>query len=191
MEEPLTPPGAMIKRTSVGKTGIGQLMEMLEARQNAMKNADATVEKIISTAQTASSLRDAKKKALELETALLNSILNDIDEMNTFLKNVILIENLFNTTYQPYKQKQEEARQKYAPSLLKYENKPKPQNNTNSFVELIFGGQTHVSSLQKWLDKVIKQCTAQGIKIKSNSGAQVKKIERAFYKAFYVYDCNN
>eukprot|EP01084_Bolivina_argentea_P057762 105517_1 len=181
----------LTKRTSIGKSGLGQLMAMLESRQRDMRDKDETVEKIISSVQTASSLHNAKKKSLETETALLNSILNDIDAMNTFLKSIILIENLFNQVYQPHKKEQEQARAQYAPDISKYENKPKAQNKTQSFVELIFGGQTHVSSLQQWLDKVVKVCDAQGIKIKSNTGSKVKQIERSFYKAFYVYDCNN
>eukprot|EP01083_Nonionella_stella_P129628 393325_1 len=114
--------------------------------------------------------------------------MDDIDEMTTFLKNIILIENLFNSVYHPYKRQQEEARAKYAPNLLNYEDKPKVQSEAASFVELIFGGQTHISSFRTWLAKVEKQCEIQNITILKSSGAKVKQIERAFYKAHYVYD---
>eukprot|EP01083_Nonionella_stella_P010286 29351_1 len=170
------------------KSGVGQLTAILEEHLEMIHSKNESVEQIISTAQTADSLRDAKKKALEDERMLLLSIIEDIGEMNTFLENIILIENLFNSVYQPYKQQQEQSRSKYAKTISKYENKPKCESKTNSFVELIFGGQTHVSSFQKWIDKVTRQCEVQNVKIRENSGAKMKKIERAFYKAFYVYD---
>eukprot|EP01084_Bolivina_argentea_P123476 218819_1 len=175
------------KGSILANSGIGQLTAMLEQHLQIMKAKDATVDKIISKVQTADSLRDAKKKALENETTLLLSIMEDIGEMNTFLQNIILIENLFNSLYQPSKQKQEEARAKYAKNISKYENKAKCQSKAASFVELIFAGQTHVSSFQTWLEKVVKQCNIQKVKIVENSGAKIKKIQRAFYKAFYVY----
>merc|ERR1712228_562208 len=46
---------------------------------------------------------------------------------------------------------------------------------------------THISSFEVWLDKIVNQCKKENINIVSFSGAKTKKIERAFYKAFYVY----
>eukprot|EP01083_Nonionella_stella_P171637 586648_1 len=169
-------------------SGFGQLMGILQEHLEIMQKKDAVVEEMISTAQTAESLRQAKKVALDNERNLLLSIMNDIGEMNTFLENIILIENLFNSVYQSYKQEQEEARAKYAADIAKYENKRKVQSEAGSFVELIFGGQTHISSFKTWLAKVEKQCAIQNIKILKSSDAKVKQIERAFYKAHYVYD---
>eukprot|EP01084_Bolivina_argentea_P060488 110513_1 len=173
--------------TLLTNSGIGQLMAILAGHLKLMESKDAAVEKELLTAATASSLFAAKQKALENEKALLLSIMNDIDEMNTFLKNIILIENLFNKEYQPFKQKQEAARKRYASNISKYENKPKVCCEAGSFVELIFAGNTHLSSFETWLDKVCKTCDKQNIKIKSFSGAMCKKMERAFYKAFYGY----
>eukprot|EP01084_Bolivina_argentea_P060489 110514_1 len=175
----------------VAISGIGQLTAMLSNHLKLQQSKDKHVDEIISTAQTSQSLKDAKRKAIQTEKQLLLSIMEDIDEMNTFLKNIILIENLFNKVYQPHKQKQEEARKKHASNISKYEDKSKVQSEANSFVELIFGGQTHISSFQQWIDKVVKQCNIQNIKISKNSGAKCKKIERAFYKAFYVYPDKN
>eukprot|EP01083_Nonionella_stella_P152172 487394_1 len=169
------------------KSGIGQLNSMLEGHLQRMQNRDSMVEQTISTAQTVESLRAAKEKALENEKVLLLSIMEDIDEMNQFLKNIILIENLFNSIYQPFKKKQEAARSQHAPDIAKYERKDKPQSYAASFVELIFAGQTHLSSFTSWLQKVVKQCEKEKVNIVSYSGAKVKRIERAFYKAFYVY----
>ena len=47
--------------------------------------------------------------------------------------------------------------------------------------------QYETGSFQKWLNKVTDKCKAEGIKISKASGSHCKKIERAFYKAFYVY----
>eukprot|EP01083_Nonionella_stella_P141735 437270_1 len=144
----------------LASSGIGQLMNILDGHLKLMQEKDKHVESVIMTASTSSALRDAKKKALENETQLLKSIMDDVNELGTFLKNIILIENLFNKLFSPFKKKQEDARAR---------------------------AQTHVSSFQMWIDKIIKQCAIQEIKIVQNSNAKTKKIERSFYKAFYVY----
>merc|ERR1712228_637433 len=129
-----------------------------------------------------------KKKALQNEQSLLLSIMNDIEEMGIFLKNIILIENLFVKDYAPYKQKQKAARAKYAKNIAKFEKvEKKPHSEASSFVELMFGSTTHISSFQEWLNKIVYQCKKENVNIVSFSGAKTKKIARAFYKAFYVY----
>merc|ERR1712228_786723 len=63
----------------------------------------------------------------------------------------------------------------------------KPHSEASSFVELMFGSTTHISSFETWLNKIVNQCKKENVKIVSFSGAKTKKIARAFYKAFYVY----
>ena len=75
-------------------SGIGQLMAMLTEHLDRMQEKDASVEKIIANAgKTAGSLRNAKKKALENEKALLLSIMEDID--GAFLSGYIFCPTIF------------------------------------------------------------------------------------------------
>mmetsp|Transcript_55438 Transcript_55438/g.92146 ORF Transcript_55438/g.92146 Transcript_55438/m.92146 type:complete len:612 (+) Transcript_55438:30-1865(+) len=174
------------RRASLGSSGIGQLTSILAEHLQRMKLKNELVDKIIAES---ASLQDAKKRSLDDETTLLLSIMDDIGEMNTFLNNIVLIENLFNQCYtDALKKQQEDARAKYAPNIGKYEHASKCQSEADSFVELVFAGQTHLVSFQTWLDKIKKQCDIQKVQFVSSSGAQTKKIARAFYKAFYVYD---
>ena len=131
------------------------------------------------------------QNALILETELLKSIMEDIGEMNDFLMNIILIENLFNKMYEPYKKQQEEARMKYARNILKTSKKShvEVRSEASSFVTLMFGASNALNQFQKWLDeKVMVQCKKDGIKMmEERPKAKLKGMERAFYKSFYVY----
>lgn len=173
----------------VAESGLGQLTKMLNDHMDQMKVKEKWVDDYISKFGSGGALmKDAKGKAVDTETRILKSIMDDVTEMTEFLNNIILIENKFNDIYRPHKKAQEEARAKYAPNISKYEGRPKVKSECDSFVELMFGAQTvHFGSFQKWLDKVTDQCQAKGIKIAKSSGSHCKKIERAFYKAFYVY----
>eukprot|EP01084_Bolivina_argentea_P108451 193823_1 len=174
-------------------SALGQLTNILESHLRLMKEKDAQVNKIIQSSpeQSRTSLRDAKFKALQQEKNLLLGIMDDITEMTDFLKKIVLIENLYNSQYDPLKSSQETARNKYAPRINKYENKQKHLSDVSSFVELIFSSSTHLSSLQNVIDNVSYECEVQNIQILSNSGAVMKKMARAFYKAFYVYNKSN
>eukprot|EP01083_Nonionella_stella_P159539 520531_1 len=172
----------------VASSGVGQLTKMLNDYMTQMKTKDEWIDDYINNFASSTFLKDAKKKAIQTETNILNPIMNDIMELTAFLNNIILIENKFNQLYKPHKATQEAARAQYAPNIAKYEQKPKVKSEVGSFVELMFGGQTvHSGSFQKWLDNVNKACQLQGIKVIGNSGAHCKKIERAFYKSFYGY----
>ena len=122
--------------------GLGQLTKMLNEHMDQMKSKDVKVEKFINNFASSTLLKDAKEKAVETETKILKSIMDDIMNMTDFLNNIVLIENLFNREYAPHKKEQEEARAKYAPNIAKYETKPKVNSEVASFVELMFGGQT-------------------------------------------------
>lgn len=54
-------------------TGIFKLMGILSDHMDIMKSRDAEVEKVISEAETADDLREAKRNALLVETELLKS----------------------------------------------------------------------------------------------------------------------
>ena len=115
--------------------------------------------------------------------------------MNDFLKNIILIENLFNKMYEPYKEQQEDARAKFARNIVKFDKGAAKQGNkavtseASSFVTLMFGASNALNQFQKWLDeKLMVQCKKEGIKMKEERPkAKLKGMERAFYKSFYVY----
>ena len=96
------------------------------------------VDAIINKQASAKLLQTAKQKAVETEKALMKQIMN-ISQLNNFLNNIIQIENLMNSFYSAKQRAlQKQARQKYAPNITIYENKPKPVSDVASFVELMF-----------------------------------------------------
>jgi len=186
--------------TDLHQSGVLKLMGILQGHLSVMEERDAAVEKVISSADTADDLREAKKNALAVETELLLSIMNNISELNSFLNDIILIENLFNESYAPYKAKQEAARKKYAAGIEKFDKGTAKQSDkktvtseATSFVTLMFAASNALNPFQKWLDeKVLAQCNEQGIKMKDERPrAKLKGMERAFYKSFYVYGRND
>lgn len=96
------------------------------------------VDAIINKQASAKLLQTAKQKAVETEKALMKQIMN-ISQLNNFLNNIIQIENLMNSFYSAKQRAlQKQARQKCAPNITVYENKPKPVSDVASFVELMF-----------------------------------------------------
>ena len=62
------------------------------------------------------------------------------------------------------------------------------QSRYQSVNRLWFAGTNlHIGEFQNWLDLLKMHCLKRGVQIVSQSGAKRKNIERAFYKAFYVY----
>eukprot|EP01083_Nonionella_stella_P051368 136362_1 len=177
----------------LSSSGLGRLMKILSSHLKHMKENEQFVDQILENEDDI--LRIAKEKSVEAETAILLSIMMDVISMSDFIKNIILIENLFSKLYSnKLKNEQENARNKYASNIIKYENvKQKAQNeNVDSFQSLIFAGQfVHIGDFKKWLNDIEQKCRKQNIVIKINSGAHVKQIERAFYKAFYCYKSDN
>eukprot|EP01083_Nonionella_stella_P179835 639572_1 len=171
-------------------SGLGQLMEILSQHLKYIHDQEKVVDKILTSNKDAI-LRTAKEKSIQAEQDILLSIMMDVISMSDFIKNIILIENLFNKLYtKPMKMQQESARKKYAKNVAKYENVETRliNENVDSFVTLIFAGQSvHIGEFKAWLNTIEEQCKKKNIIIKTNSGAHVKAIERAFYKAFYVY----
>eukprot|EP01083_Nonionella_stella_P183245 661640_1 len=168
---------------------IGLLLGIIQKKMQFMDDHNAVVDKLIAASKhNVELLKKAKVKALETEKEILEEIMN-ISSMNTFLNNIILIENLFNSMYtEEERQKQKQSRSEHAPNIQIYEKKKKPRSQVQSFVELLFAGTNlEIGSLKKWLKKVDDECKKRRIKMVSNSGAKAKNIERAFYKAFYVY----
>jgi len=71
--------------------------------------------------------------------------------------------------------------------LAHYESKPKPICNYDGFNDLIMYAKCYKGKFKDLISCIADECGKQGIKIKDNSGAKEKDIERAFYKAFYIY----
>eukprot|EP01083_Nonionella_stella_P235458 827940_1 len=167
---------------------LGELLQMIDTHMVFMDQQETNVDDFIDKSGSADLLRKAKTAALETEKELMQGIMN-ISEMNEFLNNIILVENLFNSIYtKDFKAKQESARDKYASNIAVYEQKKKPECDIASFVELMFAGTNlHISSFKKWLKKVVDECEEKDVEIVESSGARGKNIERAFYKSFYVY----
>eukprot|EP01083_Nonionella_stella_P030323 83151_1 len=168
---------------------IGLLLSIIQKKMQFMDDHNAVVDKRIAASKhNVELLKKAKVKALETEKEILEEIMN-ISSMNTFLNNIILIENLFNSMYnEEERQKQKQSRSEHAQNIQIYEKKKKPKSQVKSFVELLFAGTNlEIGSFKKWISKVEDECKKLNIKMVSNSGAKAKNIERAFYKAFYVY----
>ena len=126
----------------VGQSGLGQLTKMLNDHMEQMRVKEKWVDDYISKFNNSTLMKDAKTKAVDTESRILKSIMDDVMEMTEFLNNIVLIENKFNEIYKPHKKEQEAARAKYAPNIGKYEDKPKVNSECDSFVELMFGAQT-------------------------------------------------
>merc|ERR1712176_1463315 len=130
-------------------------------------------------------LMNAKNESTETEQKLLKSILN-LSAIDDFLKNIIRIENLFNSEFNDKQRAmQREARSKYAPQIAKYEQMAKPECKVETFVGLLLYAKTDLSAFKKWIVAIGDACKAAKINVIENSGAKEKNIERAFYKAYY------
>eukprot|EP01084_Bolivina_argentea_P155053 270246_1 len=170
---------------------LQKLLKMATKHKEFMKMNEFRVDRFINKRtkdkEMKKKLRDAKEKALETEHQLLSEI-TDLSALNTFLSNIILIENLFNSFYSNQeREKQQNARKQYAPNIEQYENAKKPKSDVASFIDLMTSAtKTHVNDFDTWLNTLENECKKQDIKLK-NSGAKCKGMERAFYKTFYVY----
>ena len=194
------------------QSGLGKLTAMLQGHLVFMKENEEYVDKMLLNVEDGLVLKEAKLKAVEVEQEVLLSIMMDVISMSDFIKDIVLCENLFNKLYtKQLKKKQEAARIEYAKNINKYDVLPIEMNlnedkvedekkmevessvsvenkDVESFVKLIFSSQTlYLSKFKKWIELIEKECDENGVKITESSGAQVKKISRAFYKAFYVY----
>eukprot|EP01083_Nonionella_stella_P032547 89104_1 len=168
---------------------LEELIGMIQKRLDVMEQQDHVVDALISSSSSSSLLQQAKVYALKREKDLLEQIMN-LHEIDTFLTSIILIENLFNAEYNPQqREKQKSARRMYARNIANYENKPKPISEVDSFVELLFAGTSlHIGRFDDWLHTLYAHCEKElRICNINTSGAKGKNIERAFYKAFYVY----
>eukprot|EP01083_Nonionella_stella_P273223 926757_1 len=167
---------------------IDLLNNIIKNRFNYMAAQDKNVGLIILAAgEQKSKLENAKAKSIETEKKLMKDIMN-ITAMNSFLNNIILIENLFNCQYnESSKSKQKTARNKYAKNISIYENKPKPICDVPSFVDLLFQAYTDLGAFKDWLKLLQSECEKQNVKLSTKPEAKQKNIERAFYKTFYVY----
>eukprot|EP01084_Bolivina_argentea_P172020 297991_1 len=77
---------------------LNELINVIEGRMRFMKQQEGNVNKLIAESDQKELLKNAKKKALETENELLGQIKN-LTNINLFLTNIILIENLFNSEY--------------------------------------------------------------------------------------------
>eukprot|EP01083_Nonionella_stella_P166305 555735_1 len=165
-----------------------ELMDVIEYHTEFMKTHEKNVDQIIaSSGNNRKLLQRAKDDSVADEQKILSQI-NSISTINKFLEDIILIENLFNSVYTAdQRDRQQNARQKYAANIPTYESKPKPCSNADSFIDLVVSGKSTFSAFKTWLQTIVKECEEQKIRIVSNSGAKEKNINRAFYKSFYVY----
>eukprot|EP01084_Bolivina_argentea_P150698 263156_1 len=92
---------------------ITQLLNIIKEHFNFMTTQEKTVNAmIVDSGEQRNKLQNAKTKALETEKNLLTQI-TEISAINDFLKDIILIENLFNSQYsKEQKLKQESAKKK-------------------------------------------------------------------------------
>eukprot|EP01083_Nonionella_stella_P087339 242944_1 len=136
-----------------------------------------------------SAVHKAREKALATEKKLLHEITQNVAAMNLFLNDIILIENAFNSFYtKQQRQKQKQARHKWAQHITGYQNKPRPKSRTESFIDLVFKAALYLSTFKEWLANVQQICQKNEIHVVHTSGASAKNVDRAFYKAFFVYN---
>ena len=103
---------------------LQQLAAVVNNHMKFMKDQEKNVDKVIEAAgDSAILLKNAKKKSTETELELLKQISN-LDAMSDFLKDIILIENLFNKEYTKQQlNKQQISRSKYASNIKIYAGK--------------------------------------------------------------------
>eukprot|EP01083_Nonionella_stella_P145482 455998_1 len=177
------------------QSGLGKLTKIIQQHLNFMDDQEKFVDAMLEDQD--SNLQIAKRKAIAAEQEILLSIMMDVISMSKFIQNIVLMENLFNKQYtKQLKIEQENARLSYAKNIVKYEEPDScaliRNQNIDSFQSLIFNGQSlHIDNFREWLHQIERKCKKQNIVIEQNSGAHVKKIARAFYKAFYVYKNEN
>eukprot|EP00485_Elphidium_margaritaceum_P024290 CAMPEP_0202710604 /NCGR_PEP_ID=MMETSP1385-20130828/22563_1 /ASSEMBLY_ACC=CAM_ASM_000861 /TAXON_ID=933848 /ORGANISM="Elphidium margaritaceum" /LENGTH=652 /DNA_ID=CAMNT_0049370175 /DNA_START=71 /DNA_END=2029 /DNA_ORIENTATION=+ len=167
---------------------LQELIGILQKRLDFMSQQDSVVEERIASSSSKSLLQSAKQRAVKTEKDLLEQIMS-LHEINTFLNDIILIENMFNAGYTAtLRQEQQDARRRHARNIEVYENKAKPQSEIDSFVELLFAGTNlHIGEFRSFLNLLRDYCLKSKINICELGEAKGKSIERAFYKAFYVY----
>jgi len=167
---------------------VNALFNVIESQIGFIQLQNPNVLKMINASDNhADLLMAAKNESTDNEQKLLKSILN-LSAMDDFLKNIIRIENMFNSEFNDKQRAlQREARSKYAPQIPKYEKMRKPECKVESFVDLLLYAKNDLSAFKKWIVAIGDACKEAKIKIIENSGAKEKNIERAFYKSYYVY----
>ena len=161
---------------------------MIRTHHCHIQQQEAMVNAIIESTQDPTQkdiLKMAKESSIETVEKLMEKILSNENE---FLRDIILIENLFNKSYSKQeRQKQKAFRNKYAENISYLEAKPKPICDYDGFNDLMMYAKCYKSKFKGLIEAIVDECESKKIKIKDNSGAKEKEIERAFYKAFYIY----
>eukprot|EP01083_Nonionella_stella_P083105 229643_1 len=170
---------------------VTEFITIVYSHLELMRNQDEAINAKIRSSELSKCLVEAKEIALKREREVLNSIMS-IPALTELFGDIIRIENLFNKLYDEYKEEQQLARAKIANgTITKYENAQKPESDVSSFVELLFAPRyLYFDRFQKWLEAIQDECEKRGIDPDHYecSKAKGKRIERAFYKAFYVYN---
>eukprot|EP01083_Nonionella_stella_P166306 555737_1 len=164
------------------------LMHVMTSHAKFMKTNGTKVDQFIaSSGNYREQLQNAKDISVRNEEKILDQI-KKIAPMMDFVKDILLIENLFNKVYTADQREQQQgARKKYGANIHHYESKPKPCSKAESFMCLVFDAKNTISAFGTWLETIIKGCEAANIHVKSKSRAKEKNMPRAFYKSFYVY----
>ena len=228
------------------ESGFGKLASVLIKQLETISKREKSVNIIIQRFASPKMLTEAKSRATKAELEILNSLLENVVEMADFLKDIIRIENTFNSLYSLHKAAQMEARTKYAPNMTLYEpvtqtkdDSPsraerdtthdqskaqgsryiKPKNNVGSFIELMIKCEAvYFPHFQSLLNEILAACDEENILIanvskndnsnieeksdiesplevnanekqkkKKNEVSSMKKMDRAFFKTFYIY----
>jgi len=167
---------------------IGPLLQIIHNHQQFMKQREKYIDDQIEKQAQNSTLKAARRTALRTEKHLMENLLRP-QALNEFLEHMISIENLFDALYDAnQKQLQKVARQEYGGNISHYEGRPKCLSHAQSFSDLMFAGTSvYIKHFKDWMQNVEHECEAHNIKIVSKSEVHGKSIDRAFYKAFYVY----
>ena len=167
---------------------MGQLLQVVHEHEQEMIVRDELVEKMLLQypKNVIKMFKAAKDASLKTERQLLSSIDSE-SAMKQFLKDIISAEQEFNKMYEPLKLQQREERAKVEGTISQFEGKEKVLNEgVSSLGDLIFAQSIYLEKMEQFLESVVTECHNKGIVIYSY-GANMKKIERSFYKCFYVY----
>jgi len=137
-------------------------------------------------------MKDSQTISYQQEELLLQSLNTSLTELELFLKEIILIENLFTKLYISIKDEQQKARYKYSEKYLtQYEKSTtKPISKIGSYPTLLSFTATCFHYFKIYVNKITKAIQRENLKLWGSPNIGLKEAPRMFYKAFYVYEGN-
>eukprot|EP01084_Bolivina_argentea_P126424 223855_1 len=132
-------------------------------------------------------LDELDDKQQDLEDEILEKIQTP-SAMSIFLKNILLIENLFNGYYsKELRDKQQKGRALAVGITDKEKVKVKLEYNANTFGDIYNTAKQQMEIFNKFCVRMSSILKQNNIKLKYPAKANLKKAPRSFYKAYFWY----